>query len=72
VIHAITSQLELERVAERSARMAAALDDLSQRAARALTHRDLADAAREASALMLRETQEWWVLLSFQDTRLHV
>lgn len=70
--HAITSQLELERVAERSARMSSALAGLAQRAGRALTHEELAETAREASGLMLRETHEWWVLLSFQGARLHV
>jgi hypothetical protein len=39
---------------------------------RALAHDELAAVAREASALMRRETHEWWVLLSFQDVRLHV
>ena len=71
-VHAITSQLELERVAERSARMSSALAGLAQRAGRALTQEELADTAGEASALMLRETHEWWVLLSFQGARLHV
>ena len=71
-VHAITAQLELERVAERSRRMASALAGLAQRAARALTREELADAAHDASMLMLRETREWWVLLSFQDSRLHV
>lgn len=72
VTHAITSQLELERVSERSARMAAALEGLADRAEHAITHADLAEIAAEAASLMLRETQEWWILLSFQDTRLHV
>ncbi|MGE0447411.1 MAG: hypothetical protein AB7P99_19470 [Vicinamibacterales bacterium] len=71
-VHAITAQLELERVAERSGRMASALAGLAQRASHALTRDELAETARQASALMLRETREWWVLLSFQDTRLHV
>jgi len=71
-VHAITSQLELERVAERSARVSSALAGLAQRAGRALTPEELAETAREASALMLQETHAWWVLLSFQGARLHV
>ena len=53
-VHAITTQLELERVAERSARMAAALSTLAQGADRSLSHAELAAVARDASALMLR------------------
>ncbi|OFW15842.1 MAG: hypothetical protein A3H29_11755 [Acidobacteria bacterium RIFCSPLOWO2_02_FULL_67_21] len=72
VVHAITAQLELERVAERSTRMAATLAGLADRAERALTPLELDETAREAASLMLRETHEWWVLLSFQDVRLQV
>lgn len=72
VVHAITTQLELERVAERSWRMATTLAGLADRMERALTPEELAEGAREASALMLGETHEWWVLLSFQDVKLHV
>ena len=71
-VHAITAQLELERVAERSERMVAALTIACQRASGAVTHEELAAAAQDAAGLMLRETHEWWVLLSFQDARLHV
>ena len=46
--------------------MSSALGGLAQRAARALTEEELAETARDASALMLQETHEWWVLLSFQ------
>lgn len=72
VVHAITTQLELERVAERSTRMATTLAGLVDRAERALTHEELAGTAADAASLMLRETEEWWVLLSFQDVRLHL
>ncbi len=72
VVHAITTQLELERVAERSTRMATTLAGLADRMERALTQDELAETARETSAVMLGETHDWWVLLSFQDVKLHV
>ncbi len=71
-IHAVTSQLELERVAERSRRMAEALSWLSERASRASTREELHAVIDDVSALMSAETHEWWVLLSFQNVRLHV
>jgi len=71
-IHAVTSQLELERVAERSRRMAEALSWLGERAGRAMTREELHGVIDDVSTLMSAETHEWWVLLSFQDVRLHV
>jgi hypothetical protein len=71
-IHALTAQMELERVAERSRRMARALEWLSHRAARVQTPDTLAEVLHETAELMLVENHEWWVLLSFQDLRLHV
>jgi hypothetical protein len=71
-VHALTSQLELERIAERSRRMAPVLEGVVYRAERARTSDELARIADEAAELMTIENHEWWVLLSFQDLRLHV
>lgn len=71
-VHSITSQLELERIAERSRRMAGVLDGIAHRAGRARTHDELGRVVDDAAGLMLVENHEWWVLLSFQDLRLHV
>ena len=71
-VHAVSSQLELERIAERSHRMAMALDWLVHRATRATTTDDLRQTVNETAELMMVENHEWWVLLSFQGARLHV
>ncbi len=71
-VHAITSQLELERIAERSHRMSVALEWLAHRATRATTLSELAETVNETAELMMVENHEWWVLLSFQGARLHV
>jgi len=71
-VHAVSSQLELERIAERSRRMAMALEWLVHRATRATTTDDLRQTVNETAELMMVENHEWWVLLSFQGARLHV
>jgi hypothetical protein len=71
-IHAVTSQLELERLAERSTQMVRVLDQAVDRAKSTRSIEDLRDVCEEAGALMAHETHEWWVLLSFQRPRLHV
>ncbi|HET6142543.1 MAG TPA: hypothetical protein VFE02_03485 [Candidatus Acidoferrales bacterium] len=71
-VHAVTSQLELERIAERSHRMSVALEWLAHRATRATTLAELAETVNETAELMMMENHEWWVLLSFQGVRLHV
>jgi len=71
-VHAVTAQLELERIAERSRRMAVALEWLAHRATRATTLHELIETVHETSELMMMENHEWWVLLSFQGARLHV
>ncbi|HEX3377181.1 MAG TPA: hypothetical protein VHS29_10000 [Candidatus Acidoferrales bacterium] len=71
-VHAVTSQLELERIAERSHRMSVALEWLAHRATRATTLGELAETVNETAELMMVENHEWWVLLSFQGARLHV
>jgi hypothetical protein len=71
-VHAVTSQLELERVAERSRRMARVLEPVLHRAAGASGFDELRRVSLQAAALMTMENREWWVLLSFQELRLHV
>jgi hypothetical protein len=71
-VHAVTSQLELERIAVRSERMATSLEWLTLRARRAGSAAELRQTAQEAADLMIAENQEWWVLISFQSARLHV
>jgi hypothetical protein len=71
-VHAVTSQLELERIAERSHRMAMALEWLAHRATRAVSLDELRETVNETAELMMVENHEWWILLSFQGARLHV
>lgn len=71
-VHAVTSQLELERVAARSGRMAHALEPLVDRLVYAENHDAVRDVLDATADLMMIETHEWWVLLSFQDIRLQV
>lgn len=71
-VHAGTTQLEFERIEERSTRMATVLGMLAGRAQRARRLEELREVADEAVRLMTMENTEWWVLLSFQDVRLHV
>jgi len=58
-VHAVTSQLELERIAERSHRMAMALEWLAHRAMRATTFDDLHETVNETAELMMVENHEW-------------
>jgi hypothetical protein len=66
-IHAITTQLELERVAARSKRMAQVLGVLIERAQEAQTIETLRAVVAEAQQLMRTENHEWWILLSFRQ-----
>lgn len=66
-VHAVTSQLELERIAARSGRMAHALEPLVDRLVRAENTDAVRDVLDATADLMMMETHEWWVLLSFQD-----
>lgn len=70
-VHAATSQLELERIAQRSARMAHVLEGLLHRLQKTTTREELRQIVLEAANLLKVENHEWWVLLSFQDVRLH-
>ena len=71
-VHAASSQLELERLAQRSEQMARALERLVHRAQRATSLEELREVCRYSADLMADENHEWWVLLSFQRLRLHV
>jgi hypothetical protein len=66
-IHAITTQLELERVAVRSKRIASALGVLIEGAQEAQTIESLRGVVAEAQQLMGSENHEWWILLSFRQ-----
>lgn len=48
------------------------LEWVAHRVSRAATMDELAETVNEATELMMVETHEWWVLLSFQGARLHV
>jgi hypothetical protein len=72
VVHSITSQMELERIAERSGRMAKVLERFADRALAARTPDEFQKTCVEAGDMMTIETHEWWVLLSFQGVTLHV
>lgn len=69
-IHATISQLELERVAERSSRMAVVLEEVAHELSRARDDDELRRVVRKAAEVMATENHEWWVLLRFQDVRL--
>ena len=56
----------------RSGRMAGALERIARGASGAGNGEELRQMCLEAAALMGVENHEWWVLLSFQDVRLHV
>ena len=70
-VHAITTQLELERIAARSSQMAQLLEALAHRADHARSEDELRDVSLEAAKLMATESREWWALLSFQELKLH-
>jgi hypothetical protein len=72
MIHAIASQLELERIAQRSGRMERNLGRIEHHLGHAKTMKELRHDAEEAAVLMSTENYEWWVLLSFQEAKLQV
>ena len=71
-IHAIASQLELERIAQRSSRMERNLGRIEHHLGQAKSMKELRHDAEQAAALMSTENYEWWVLLSFQEAKLQV
>lgn len=70
-IHAITSQLEFERIAARSAGMKEELEDLIIAATESKSLAALQASSLEAAELMAAESREWWALLSFQHLNIH-
>lgn len=68
--HAIASLLEYERIAKRSERMSKVLTDLADRAEQATTPKELATYLGQARSVMLAETQEWLISLSFRGLKL--
>ena len=71
-MHAITNQLELERIGERSKRMARVLDLLIERAEETESADELRDVVAEGLQVMGTENYEWWILLSFRQPVLPV
>ena len=65
-IHAIVTQLELDRIAARSKQMASVLGVLVERAEEAETFEELRQVVLEAQRVMGTENHEWWILLSFR------
>lgn len=66
-IHAITNQLELERIAARSQRMSALLSIVIERARKAESLEELREVVSEGQRVMGTENHEWWILLSFRQ-----
>ncbi|QDU39624.1 hypothetical protein Mal4_39700 [Maioricimonas rarisocia] len=66
-IHAITTQLELERIAARSERMAMLLSLVVERAREAESLDALREVVAEGQRVMGTENHEWWILLSFRQ-----
>ncbi len=64
-IHAIGKQLEYERIAKRSEKMAAELDKLLERAKKSNTMDELRTIVQQAIQTVNLETFEWWALISF-------
>ncbi|MEW4528078.1 hypothetical protein [Maioricimonas sp. JC845] len=66
-IHAIITQLELERIAARSEQMARLLDLVVERAREARSLDALREVVAEGQRVMGTENHEWWILLSFRQ-----
>jgi hypothetical protein len=64
-VHAVSTLLERERIAERSRHMAKVLRQIAARASRAATFDALRGAVEQAAEVMAMENHEWSVLLSF-------
>jgi hypothetical protein len=65
----IRSHREYSRLAKRSANMAGALRELDERSLFVSTPEALESLLRETEELMLRETQDWLMLMRFTDVR---
>lgn len=66
-MHAIITQLELDRIAARSKRMAVVLGALVDQAEEADTLDELRQVVLEGQRVMGTENHEWWILLSFRE-----
>jgi hypothetical protein len=69
-IHAITKQLEYDRIAERSKKMAAELGRLVERAEKSTSMEELREIVQQAIQTVNLETFEWWALISFNSPEL--
>lgn len=65
-VHAVTTQLEFERIGLRSGRMAQVLERLAERTKRAQSIEELRAVIAEGERIISIENHEWWVLLSFR------
>ncbi len=69
-LHAIGKQLEYDRVAERSNKMAGELDRLLTLANESTTPDELREIVQQAVQTINLETYEWWALISFNSPEL--
>jgi hypothetical protein len=69
-VHAITVLLNRERIADRSHRMARALQRIAEHAERAASLDELREHAIRAEEVMATENLEWWISLSFREIEL--
>ena len=65
-IHSVSSLLDHDRIAERSQRMAALLDNLAIRMRQTSTPEELTQEVQRAAMLMMNENHEWRVSMSFR------
>ena len=64
-IHAISKQLEYERIAARSTKMAVELERLEENAIKCTTPEEFRKIVQQAIQTVNLETFEWWALISF-------
>lgn len=65
-VHAINTQLEFDRIAVRSARMAVVLDLIVEQAEKSTDVKSLRQIIAEGEQIIGIENHEWWILLSFR------
>ena len=69
-IHAISKQLEYERIAARSTKMAVELERLEENAIKCTTPEEFRKIVQQAIQTVNLETFEWWALISFNAPEL--
>lgn len=69
-IHAISKQLEYERIATRSTKMAVELERLEENAIKCTTPEEFRKIVQQAIQTVNLETFEWWALISFNSPEL--